>query len=174
MQQLQSFRPIINDDSHTLILGSMPGKMSLSELQYYAHPRNAFWHIMGELYGAGFDVAYARRLDILLLHGIGLWDVIGACTRSSSLDADIDENSIATNDFRGLLERFSGIQRIFFNGTKAEQAFTRYVRPNIAEALKTIHLQRLTSTSPANAQYSIRDKIVMWRTHLKHESGRTA
>lgn len=166
MQRIQSFSPIIQSSCHTLILGSMPGKMSLTEFQYYAHPRNAFWHIMGELFGAGFNVPYERRLEILLTNGIALWDVIENCTRGTSLDSDIDESSIATNDFHHLLHNFPKIRRIVFNGSKAEQTFYRYVHPTITEVFTDIHLHRLTSTSPANARYSVSDKIAIWRSYL--------
>ena len=163
---LQSFPPVIDSTSHTLILGSMPGRVSLSESQYYAHPRNAFWHIMGALYGAGFDRPYQERLSILLAHGIALWDVIGECTRYTSLDADIDESSIIPNDFVRLLLFHPRIRRIFFNGGKAEQAFKKLVRSGLGDSLDTLSLQKLTSTSPANARHSILDKTEMWRIFL--------
>lgn len=166
MPQLYSFPPVIHESTHTLVLGSMPGKLSLSACQYYAHPRNAFWHIMGEIYGAGPDTPYALRLDILLQNGIGLWDVIAACTRTGSLDADITENSIIVNDFQYLLKNYPGILRIFFNGGKAVESFNRYVLPRIDEIPAHLHLQQLTSTSPANARYSVADKILLWRRSL--------
>jgi TDG/mug DNA glycosylase family protein len=167
MQQLQSFSPIINHVSHTLILGSMPGRISLSEAQYYAHPRNAFWHIMATLYGAGPDLLYEDRLDILLANGIALWDVIGGCLRPTSLDSDIEESSIAANDFNMLLQQYPAIRRIFFNGGKAEQSFRRYVLPLLSDAQQQIPRLLLTSTSPANARLSIADKISIWGTALR-------
>lgn len=166
MPQLYSFPPVINENTHTLILGSMPGKLSLSACQYYAHPRNAFWHIMGEIYGAGPDTPYAHRLEILLRNGIGLWDVIAACNRTGSLDADISEDSIVVNDFQYLFTSYPAIRRIFFNGGKAAQSFTRYVLPQMAELLTHHLLNQLTSTSPANARYSLDDKVRLWRSSL--------
>lgn len=166
MTTLQCFSPVINNTVHTLILGSMPGKVSLTEVQYYAHPRNGFWHIMGDLFGAGPDIPYDDRLSILLENGIALWDVIRECTRTGSLDSDIDELSIVPNDFESLFATHSQINRIFFNGGKAEQSFNRYVCPGLIEQLKNIKCSRLTSTSPANARYTIQDKTVMWRESL--------
>ncbi|MFV0438713.1 MAG: DNA-deoxyinosine glycosylase [Desulfopila sp.] len=166
MDTLKSFRPLVDQRTTTLILGSMPGHQSLMANQYYAHPRNGFWHIMGHLFGAGPNLSYAARLQILLAHGIGLWDVIDSCRRPSSLDADIVDASITTNDFPRLLARFPAIDRIFFNGAKAEQTFNRRIRPHLPETAEKIQMTRLISTSPANARYSLADKIEIWQAHL--------
>ncbi|SHO48933.1 DNA-deoxyinosine glycosylase [Desulfopila aestuarii] len=166
MNTLQSFPPVVDQQTRILILGSMPGRVSLSETQYYAHPRNGFWHIMGQIIGASFELDYERRLQILLANRIGLWDVIASCTRASSLDTDIDDSSIISNDFRSLLTYYPSIEQIFFNGTKAEQTFKRYVIPSLDTLLDHIRVKRLISTSPANARYSLEEKIDVWRTHL--------
>lgn len=167
METLLGFPPVVDHRTRTLILGSMPGRVSLNERQYYAHPRNGFWHIIGRIYGGGFDVAYDRRLKILLANNIGLWDVIGSCIRTSSLDTDIQEDTITPNDFHSLLNRYPGIDRIFFNGTKAEQTFKRYVRPSLDDLLDHISTSRLISTSPANARYSLEEKIDIWKDLLR-------
>ena len=62
MSWVQSFPPIVSPQSKLLILRSMPGEASLKAGQYYAHPRNAFWHIMGELFGAGPSLPYQKRI----------------------------------------------------------------------------------------------------------------
>lgn len=59
---LTSLQPVVSTHSRILILGSMPGDESLRRQQYYAHPRNAFWYIMGQICGAGFDLPYQDRL----------------------------------------------------------------------------------------------------------------
>ncbi len=71
---LASFEPIIAPDSAVLILGSMPGAESLRRGQYYAHPRNLFWRIMGDLVGVDPTAPYDERLRQLLSTGIALWD----------------------------------------------------------------------------------------------------
>jgi TDG/mug DNA glycosylase family protein len=145
-----------------LILGSMPGRVSLSQHQYYAHPHNLFWPIMGELFGAGPQLPYEERLRILLANRVALWDVLQQCHRASALDSDIVEASIVANDFAGFFARHTGIRCICFNGAKAQQAFRRYVLPGLS-GLEHIELIGLPSTSPANASIPKDKKLERWR-----------
>jgi len=98
----------------------MPGKASLRANQYYAHPRNLFWKIMGSLLGFQPSVAYDERVAALRTQGIALWDVLKSCTRESSLDSDIDESSVVVNDLQAFLSKHPRIRSVCFNGRKAE------------------------------------------------------
>jgi double-stranded uracil-DNA glycosylase len=157
-----SFPPVAAPDARLLILGSMPGKASLAANQYYAHPRNLFWPIMGELFGAGLELPYGKRLEVLQIEGVALWDVLKECFRESALDSDIVEASIITNDFADFFARHTQIRHVFFNGAKAEQAFRRYALPALAH-LPPIELIRLPSTSPANAAIPLTVRLAQWR-----------
>lgn len=159
MTTVHSFAPIVDDTCHTLILGSMPGVASLAANQYYAHPRNAFWPIMGELVGAGPSLPYAERTATLLRNGIAVWDVLKLCTRTGSLDSAIVESSIEPNDFDELLRAHGSIDRIFFNGAKAESSFLRHV-DSLPRAPRML---RLPSTSPAHASLTFDRKLEAWR-----------
>ena len=117
MLTLRSFPPVVSAGCRVLILGSMPGEASLRAGQYYAHPRNAFWPIMGRLCGAGPDLAYPQRLERLLAAGIGLWDVLQSCVRAGSLDSAIRDE--VANDLPALFAAYPRIDRVFFNGAKA-------------------------------------------------------
>lgn len=139
----------------------MPGKESLRLAQYYAHPRNAFWSILGELVGAKPDLSYQQRISILQSSGIAVWDVLKCCIRNSSLDTDIEKDTAITNDFAAFFTQHPHISHIFFNGTKAEE----YYRKHVFAKLGNRHLvyRRLPSTSPAHASKSFQDKLADWK-----------
>lgn len=164
MPRILSFPPIENPAAHILILGSMPGKESLRAGQYYAHPRNAFWPIMGELVGAAAALPYEARIGKLKSAGIALWDVLAACKRHGSMDADIEPDSICANDFASFFRNHPHITDVFFNGTMAEQCFHRHVQPLIED--RPLHYLRLPSTSPANASMSYMQKLNAWKVIL--------
>lgn len=157
-----SFPPIVGSKPEILILGSMPGVASLEAQQYYAHPRNAFWPIMADLFGFQSDWPYPKRCEHLAAAGVAVWDVLKACHRPGSLDQHIDPDTIEPNDFADFLTEHAGIRVVFFNGGKAEQVFRRYVLPDLAQA-GTLKLTRLPSTSPAHAALNFEQKFKAWQ-----------
>jgi double-stranded uracil-DNA glycosylase len=165
MTILQGFAPVSDPTAATtLILGSMPGRDSLRAARYYAHPRNAFWPIMSELYSISEASDYQERLAALCANGIALWDVIKSCRRRTSLDSAIEEQSIVVNDFEEFIGKHPLLTRICFNGAKAEQSYRRYVLPLLGTG--DFHYLRLPSTSPANARMSYAEKLAAWRDIL--------
>jgi len=160
--QVQSFPPITRQTARVLILGSMPGGASLRAQQYYAHPRNQFWPIVGAL--LGFDPAspYEVRVDALRAADVALWDVLASCVRPGSLDSAIEQRSAVPNDFAGFLAAHPQIRRIGFNGATAEALYARLVRPQLAASPEIQHL-RLPSTSPAHAALPFAAKLRAWQ-----------
>src|SRR5215831_2049300 len=148
MSRVESFPPIVSERSKLLVLGSMPGDVSLKAGQYYAHPRNAFWPIMGALFDAGPSLSYEKRVELLRSVGVALWDSLQACVRPGSLDASITEE--VTNDFPTLFAKYPNITRVFFNGSRAETAFRRHALPTLPKDHHIV-FTRLPSTSPAHA-----------------------
>jgi TDG/mug DNA glycosylase family protein len=164
MDSIVSFGPVSNHSARALVLGSMPGVRSLAANQYYAHPRNAFWRIMAEIFD--FDVAspYEIRLEALKTSGIALWDVLHACIRSGSLDSAIRKGSRVPNDFQSFFGQHPGIQLVCFNGAEAEKSYSKHVLPRLnINGLKYV---RLPSTSPAHAALSFEKKAALWREAL--------
>ncbi|NKI35023.1 DNA-deoxyinosine glycosylase [Wenzhouxiangella sp. XN79A] len=164
---LQGLAPVAGPDARVLILGSMPGVRSLDEARYYAHPRNAFWTILGAWTGVAPEAAYAERIDALRAHGIALWDVIGRCRRSGSLDSRIDPASIEANDLAGLLLACPRIERVLLNGGRAAQDYQRRVLPTLDAAARALPRFRLPSTSPAHASVSLAAKRSAWDEALR-------
>jgi hypoxanthine-DNA glycosylase len=146
----------------------MPGAASLAAGQYYAHPRNLFWPIMGSLFGAGPDLPYAARVRRLKACGVAVWDVLASCIRPGSLDSDIDEGSIAVNDFAGFFAAHPCIEAVFFNGAKAEATYRRRVLANLPGPGSALKAHRLPSTSPAHAALAFDAKLAAWEALRKH------
>ncbi len=161
MTRVRGFAPIADARATVLILGSMPGQASLRAGQYYAHPHNAFWRILGALVGAEPALPYDARVRALRAARMALWDVIASCARGTSLDADIEDGSLVPNDFAAFFAQHPKITRVYFNGTKAGECYRRRVLPGLPRAALTY--RRLPSTSPANASWSYARKLAAWR-----------
>lgn len=142
-----------------MILGSLPSERSIEAGEYYAHPRNAFWPIMGELIGA--TGSYRQRCQSLIDGRIALWDVLSQSVRPGSLDADIQLHTARANDFSAFLVAHPGIRRICFNGRKAGQLFSRFVQ--LDPGLGPFEYLPLPSTSPAHASMPFNEKLDCWR-----------
>ena len=163
MTLLQSFAPICGVKPCVLILGTMPGKMSLAQQQYYAHPQNTFWRILGELLHFDARSNYATRVESLKHAHIAVWDVLKFCVRESSLDADIEIASEVPNAIVQLLKTQRTLQRVCFNGTKAAQLYRRHIAPQLPDDFHHIEYCPLPSTSPAHAGMSYAAKLNAWR-----------
>lgn len=165
--QVWGFAPVATPGSRVLVLGSMPGVASLKQARYYAHPRNAFWPIAARVLGFDATVDYPQRLCALQSAGVALWDVLQACERPGSLDADIRPDTLVPNDFAAFLAVHPAITRICFNGGKAAALYRRHVLPTLARAdLKYLEYLDLPSTSPAHAAASFEKKLAAWQKAL--------
>jgi len=152
---LRGFAPVIDRRVETLFLGSFPGRASLAAGRYYAHPRNQFWSLVGRLLDEPLpELPYRARLQRLLAHRVGLWDVLHACERAGSLDADIRRPR--PNDFEPLLARAPRLRRVLFNGSAAGRFAPRFAAAGLSVAV-------LPSSSPAHAGRSLDQKLEAWR-----------
>ena len=150
----KGFPPVVDAGIETLILGSFPSVASLGKAQYYGHPQNQFWRLIGAVIDEplpGMD--YEKRKRTLLAHRIGLWDIIGACAREGSLDSIIRDPR--HNDFSRVTDAAKKLRRVCFNGKtsgKMEPLFIDWGYETIV----------LPSSSPA---YTMRfeAKLKQWR-----------
>lgn len=156
------FPPIALADARILILGSMPGQKSLAAQQYYAHPRNAFWSIMGKLVAA--NGSYEQRCHALVRSRIALWDVLLNSARPGSMDADIRLDESKANDFDTFFSGHVEIVRVGFNGQMAAKLFRRLVQPQLRDRI--VAMETLPSTSPAYAAMPFSEKLARWRDFI--------
>ena len=158
----KGFPPVAEKSARVLVLGTLPGQVSLKMGQYYAQPRNGFWRIMGDLFGMAPELPYNERKRRLIAAGVALWDVCEAAHRPGSSDASIHADSMVTNDFEGFLNSHRQLRLICFNGAKAEDLYRRKVLPNLSDELRMTRSQTLPSTSPANAAMPYSEKLSHW------------
>lgn len=165
---VEGFPPIARPDAEILILGSAPSVESLHHQQYYAHPRNSFWPILTRLLtGEEQALSYPKRAQLLQQHRIALWDVMKHCERPGSLDRAIDPTSIETNSFEPFFQHHPKIEKVFFNGGKAEEIYRKWVVPLLSTPYAALPQQRLPSTSPAMAMLTRDEKLMQWRAILQ-------
>ena len=123
--------------------------------QYYAHPQNRFWHLIGKVIEVDLvTLPYEARLEALLSARIGLWDTVASAVRAGSLDAAIREER-----HNALVELVSGLphlRAVAFNGAKSAAIGSRL----LADA--GVELLALPSSSPANAAVPLAEKEKRW------------
>jgi len=175
MALAHSFAPLAGNNPRVLILGTMPGQASLTAVEYYAHPRNAFWPILYSVFsGQDTDftdahaIAYTRRVEFLKQQQLALWDVLASCERPGSLDASIDRQSEVANPLGSWIEKTAALERVCFNGKTAQALFKRHVQNDGAssDALQKVDYFTLPSTSPAMASMTLAEKIEAWKPAL--------
>ncbi|HEY5106089.1 MAG TPA: DNA-deoxyinosine glycosylase [Caulobacteraceae bacterium] len=161
-----AFAAVVNAATQVLVLGSLPGEASLAAAQYYAHPQNQFWRLMGAVIGMDLDAApYRERLAMVLAAGVGLWDVIESAERMGSLDGAIRNHTPAPLD--ALVASLPCLTVIAFNGAKASQIGRKQLGVSSCPALIT-----LPSSSPAHT-LPLASKQTEWmklRPFLVHQT----
>jgi len=154
--------PIVGAGASVLVLGSLPSQKSIEASEYYAHPQNAFWRIMGKLFGAGPEVSYEQRTASLTSNRIAVWDVLASSVRPGSMDSDIEVSTARPNDFTSFFETNAAIDLVCFNGQKAARMFEDLVLARDAELRSDRQFETLPSTSPAFASMSFDEKLAKW------------
>lgn len=147
--------PIARPDARLFILGSLPGDASLAAQRYYAHPRNAFWRLVGHVIEEDLQpLEYRDRLERLAEHRIGLWDVVARASRRGSLDQAI--RHAGHNPLADYFADFADLEAIAFNGSAAAAIGRRLLREGTGLALID-----LPSSSPANTR-PFAEKAAAW------------
>lgn len=156
MSRKRSFAHVTDASTRILILGSLPGEASLAQSQYYAHPQNAFWKLMSEVVGEDLRaMTYDTRLQALLSHHVGLWDVVAEAQRKGSLDSNIIDHS--GNDLTGLLDSLPQLTTIAFNGGTAARLGLKALK----ERAEKYQILLLPSSSPAHTM-AYASKLTQW------------
>lgn len=152
-------KPVYNQHSKVLILGSFPSVKSREEGFFYGHPQNRFWKVLSAIYQVKIPETIEEKKTFLLEHQIAVWDVIQSCDIVGSSDSSI--KNVIPNDLNRILQQAT-IEKIFVNGKKAQQLYEKYIQPVIGR--EAIYLP---STSPANAVWKLDKLVEVWGNEMK-------
>jgi len=153
---VESFAPIVDKNCIAIILGTMPGIESLRQQNYYSHKQNLFWKLVFSVFNKPVAETFQEKAIFLLQNKIALWDVLRACYREGSLDANIT-NEIP-NNFETFFSEYQNIRFIFFNGNKARKLYEKFIGFSPCFQYNT-----LPSSSPANASKNFEQKLLEWK-----------
>ena len=133
-----TLKPVFDEKSRVLILGSIPSPVSRKNGFYYAHPQNRFWRVLSAIFNESVPDSADKKRAFLLDKKIALWDVISSCDINGASDTSI-KNALP-NDF-SLIFRSADIKRVFTTGKTAFNLYLRFTgeTPSL-----------LPSPSPAN------------------------
>lgn len=151
--------PIEDVESEILILGTLPGKVSLKTQQYYSSPSNHFWKIISAVFNESSLSSSEERNIFLLRNHIALWDVLKSANRERSLDSAI-KNPVA-NDLRGFVEKHPNLKVIGLNGKEAYAYYEKYI--GLDNISKNIRIVTLPSSSSSNTHLTLNEKIRLWK-----------
>jgi len=166
LQVKHGFPPVFDPRARVLVLGSLPGDESLRRGQYYGHPQNQFWKLLGAVFGRDLaPLEYERKCAFLLQKRIAIWDVLKAAERRGSLDTAIREER--PNDLPALFGELPHLRAVGCNGGKAHRSFSRHFGAWLNEFPGEISVCRLPSSSPAYAAMPLEAKVRRWRQFLE-------
>ena len=149
-----TFDPVYDEHSRILILGSFPSVKSRERSFYYGHPQNRFWKLMANLLHVPIPETIEEKKDMLLSHGIAVWDVIAACDIKGSSDSSI--RNVIPADINRVL-RAADIEVIIANGDTAYKLYRKYCEPHTGRVAV-----KCPSTSPANAIFTLDRLMEAW------------
>ena len=154
---IHPIKPLYDENSKILILGSFPSQKSRQQVFFYGHPQNRFWKLLALILDADVPTSVDEKKEFLLSHNIALWDVISSCDINGSSDSSI--KNVVPNDLSVILDN-ADIKSIFTNGKAAQKFYDKYLKEKFGDA------QCLPSTSPANAAWNIEKLYSEWKKIL--------
>ena len=157
---IHPIKPLYDNQSEILILGSFPSVKSREAGFFYGHPQNRFWKIISRICGEPLPTTIEEKTKLILDNHFALWDVIHSCEITGSADSSI--KNVIPNDLSKILKT-ANIKQIFVNGKKAEALYNKYLFKETG--IKAIVLP---STSPANALWSEDRLFEYWNEEIKN------
>lgn len=154
-RMVHPIKPLYDENSRILILGSFPSQKSREQMFFYGHSQNRFWKVLASVFKSALPRTVDEKRQFILSHSIALWDVIASCDIVGSSDSSI--KNVVPNDLSEIFQS-ANIKQIFVNGKTAEKFYNKYLKEKFGRGAIC-----LPSTSPANAMWSLERLVDAWK-----------
>ena len=149
-----SFKPVYDENSRILILGTLPSVKSRENNFYYGHKQNRFWKLLAYLLDESVPETIDEKKYMLFKNHIAIWDVIQSCDIRGSSDSSI--RNVTPTDIRKNHKTSNKKQK------KTNKKTTRALYKKYQLPLTGMEAVTLPSTSPANAAWSFERLCEAW------------
>ena len=163
MSQTHPFKPIFDENSKILILGSFPPVVSRKLGFYYANPQNRFWWVLAGILNAPLPESTDEKINFLLARRIAIYDAAISCEIKGSSDAKMTAVEPANLE---PIFKSANITQVYANGGKAHEICEKYLKTQILNATGKPPV-KLPSTSSANANFSFERLVQEWTVVAK-------
>lgn len=154
--------PVFDRHSRILILGTLPSAASRENKFFYGHPQNRFWKVLARVMRDELPLTIEEKTSFLLRNHIALWDVIEECDIIGASDSTI--KNVIPSDVNRILKE-TAVKKIYANGSTAYRLYMKYSYP-----ITKMEIEKLPSTSPANAAFGMERLVEIWGKALLEET----
>ena len=144
---VEGFPPLMCHEPRVLILGTIPGKNSISANEYYYDNKNRMWKMLAKIATQKMPTNYTEKKLLLEHLHVVLWDYYQCVERTNP------------NDIVGFVRKNPTLTKIAINGYGKYKEFGEKLQNQFGQSIKVF---RLPETSGLNASWTLEKLCKEW------------